>query len=293
MALPRPRRSVLYMPGSNARALEKAKTLPVDALILDLEDAVAPEVKAEAREQVAAAVKTRSYGHREVVMRINGLDTPWGADDLKAAAAAAPDAVLIPKVSTADDIAQVAEVLNRSGTPETTTTWAMMESPLAVLDPLGVTKAARDPSNRLSCLVMGTNDLAKETRMRIIPGRANMMGWLADCVIAARAMGVDILDGVYNDFRNDDGLKEECDQGRDLGMNGKTLIHPGQVAICNAAFSPSEAEVADARAIIEAFDLPENRDKAAINLNGRMVERLHAEIAQRVVDLADAIAAQG
>ena len=289
----RPRRSVLYMPGSNARALEKARTLPADVLILDLEDAVAPAVKAAARSQVAAAVADRAFGLREVVVRINALDSDWGRDDLVAIAPAGPDAILVPKVSSADMIAIVQDLAEAAGAPAAMRLWAMMELPVAVLDPLAIARAAEATDSRLAALVMGTNDLAKETGMRLVAGRAPMLGWLANCVAAARAARLAILDGAYNDFRDDEGLAAECEQGRDLGMDGKTLIHPNQLATCNRVFSPSADEVETARRVIEAFAKPENRGLAAIEVDGRMVELLHAEIAQRTLAMAAAIGALG
>lgn len=290
-SLIRPRRSVLYMPGSNARALEKARTLPVDAVILDLEDAVAPDAKEVAREQVASAIKAGGFGRREVIARINGLDTPWGAADVKAVAAAGPDALLAPKVSSPADVARSAAALAAAGAPERTRLWAMMETPLAMLTAQAIAATAADPLNRLDCFVMGANDLAKETRARFVPGRAPMLSWLQTCLAAARAYGLDIIDGVYNALSDEAGFRAECEQGRDLGFDGKTLIHPAQVATANRVFAPSGEDVARARAVIAAFALPENRDKGAIQVDGRMVERLHADMARRTVTIAQAIAA--
>ncbi|OYX02778.1 MAG: CoA ester lyase [Bosea sp. 32-68-6] len=285
----RPRRSVLYMPGSNARALEKAREIAADALILDLEDAVAPEAKAAAREQVCAAVKAGGYGRRELVIRTNGVDTPWFGADLAAAVAADPDAILIPKVSTPETLQQIDATLDRLKAQPGLRVWAMIETPLAILQAETIARAARDPGSRLACFVLGTNDLAKETRARFVPGRAPMLPWLTSAILAARAHGLDILDGVYNDLKNEDGFQVECEQGRDLGFDGKTLIHPAQVATANAAFAPDEAELAQAKAIIAAFALPENQGKGAIQLGGRMIELLHAEMAKRVVALSEAI----
>lgn len=293
MTVIRPRRSVLYMPGSNARALEKAKTLPADALILDLEDAVAPDAKDLARKQVADVVKAGGFGPREVVIRINGLDTGWGAADMKAAAAAGPDAILVPKANSGADIAGAARAMVDAGAPAHTALWAMMETPLAMLQALDVARAAADPANRLAVFVMGTNDLAKETRARFVPGRAPMLAWLQTSLAAARAFGVEIVDGVYNDLSDAHGFLAECEQGRDLGFDGKTLIHPNQIETANRVFAPSEEEVARARAVIAAFDLPENADKGALQLDGRMVERLHAEMGRRTVAIAEAVAARG
>jgi len=286
----RPRRSVLYMPGSNARALEKAKTLPADALILDLEDAVAPDAKASAREQVCGAVKAGGYGPREVIIRANGLDTPWGRDDILAAAAARPDGILIPKVSNPETLQEVGKLL--AGAPDNIRVWAMVETPAAMLDIARISAAARDRSTRLACFVMGTNDLAKETRARFVPGRAPMLPWLSLALTAARAEGLDILDGVYNNISDMDGFRAECEQGRDFGFDGKTLIHPTQVEPANEIFAPPAAEVEWARKIIAAFQLPENAGKGVLSVDGKMVEILHAEMGKRVVAVADAIAAR-
>lgn len=287
----RPRRSVLYMPGSNARALEKARTLAADVVILDLEDAVAPDAKAVAREQVAAAVTAGGFGHREVVVRINGLDTAWGKADLSAVAATGPDVILIPKVNGPGDLLGAGRALAAAGTPAHVRVWAMMETPLAMLNAGAIAAAATDATTRLSGFVMGTNDLAKDTRARLVPGRAPMVGWLANCVAAARIHGIDILDGVYNDIGNTDGFQMECQQGVEFGFDGKTLIHPNQIELCNTAFSPSEDEIAQARKMIAAFDLPENKSKGVVSIDGRMVERLHADMARRTVAIAEAIAA--
>jgi citrate lyase subunit beta / citryl-CoA lyase len=290
--LARPRRSVLYMPGSNAKALAKAKTQPADALILDLEDSVAPDQKIAAREQVVQAVRAGGFGSREVVIRVNGPHTPWGEDDLAAASAAQPDAILLPKVDGPGAIMVAARVLREAEAPEGTRIWAMMETPNAILNAGSIASVAADPSSRLAVLVMGLNDLAKETRAKLTPGRPTMTAWLASCVVAARAHGVDILDGVYNDIQDLDGFRLECLQGRDMGLDGKTLIHPSQVDICNDVFAPTSAEVESAAAIIDAFALPENAGKGVIQLNGRMVELLHADMARRTLTIADAIAAR-
>jgi len=284
-----PRRSVLYMPGSNARAMEKARELPADAVIFDLEDAVAPDAKAKARELIVEALKKGGFGSREVLVRINGLDTAWWGDDL-AVAAAGPDAVLVPKVSTPEELRQVAKHLTGVRADAGVRIWVMMETPLAMLNARDIAAAARDRDSRLAGFVMGTNDLAKDTRARIVPGRAPMLPWLMNCVAAARAYGLDILDGVYNDLGNAEGFAAECRQAHELGFDGKTLIHPQQIAPCNAAFSSTEDEVAWARKIIAAFDQPENANKGVIQIDGRMVERLHADMARRTVAIADAIA---
>jgi citrate lyase subunit beta / citryl-CoA lyase len=290
MTVIRPRRSALYMPGSNARALDKAKTLPADALILDLEDSVVPDLKAAARGQACAAVAGGGYGGRELVIRINALDTPWGETDLAAATAAAPDAILVPKVSSAEALAAVGLRLRKLGAAERTRVWAMIETPQAILEARSIASAAHDVDTRLSCLVMGTNDLAKDTRARLLPGRAAMLPWLMTALAAARSSGIDILDGVYNSLSDEAGFRAECEQGRDCGFDGKTLIHPGQIAAANDIFAPSAQEVENARAILAAFERPENRHKGAISLDGRMVERLHADMARRTVALAEAIA---
>ncbi|WP_417767923.1 HpcH/HpaI aldolase/citrate lyase family protein [Stappia sp.] len=289
----RPRRSVLYMPGSNARALEKARTLDVDALILDLEDAVAPDAKDTAREQVREALAAGGYGSRELVIRVNGPATPWGAADLDMAIAARPDAILLPKVSSPADLERVAHKLNAARVPARTALWAMMETPLAMLNAATIAASAANPETRLSCFVMGTNDLAKETRAALVPGRAPMHPWLMTCVAAARAYGIDIVDGVYNTLDDEAGFAAECQEGVEMGMDGKTLIHPRQVAPCNAAFSPADEDIAWARRIIAEFEKPENASKGAIQVEGRMVERLHAQMGARLVAIADAIAARG
>lgn len=287
-----PRRSALYMPGSNARALEKARTLDVDCLILDLEDAVAPDAKAPARQQIVDAVKAGGYGNREVIIRINALDTDWGEDDLKAAVEAGPDAILVPKVNGPADLQRVAHMLSFHGAPKSLKLWAMMETPRAMLNAGAIAACGHDPEVRLACLVMGTNDLAKETRAHLTPGRAAMMPWLMTCVAAARAGGVDIIDGVYNAFQDEEGFAAECRQGREMGMDGKTLIHPKQIPACHSAFSPSAEEVAWARKINGIFNQPENADKGAIQVDGKMVERLHADMGLRVMAIDDAISAR-
>ena len=285
----RPRRSVLYMPGSNARALEKAKTLSVDGVILDLEDSVAPDAKETARKQVVDAVKAGGFGKREVFVRVNGVDTPWHADDLAAAAHAAPDAILVPKIVNPEMLEMIGRRLLDMGTDHKTRVWAMIETPLAIFNILSIAAEAKDSESRLSGFIMGTNDLAKDTRARLVPGRAPMLSWLSTCVAAARIYGIDILDGVYNDIGNADGFEMECRQGVELGFDGKTLIHPNQIEPCNTAFSPAADEVAWARKMIAAFDLPGNKSKGVVSIDGRMVERLHADMARRTVAVAEAI----
>jgi citrate lyase subunit beta / citryl-CoA lyase len=285
----RPRRSVLYMPGSNARAIEKARSLPADGVILDLEDAVAPDAKEQARKQVTDAVKAGGFGTREVFIRVNGIDTQWHADDLAAAAHAGPDAVLIPKIGRVDQLELIGQRLLDMKTDHKTRVWAMIETPEAIFNINALAAEARDSETRLAGFVMGTNDLAKETRARLLPGRAPMLPWLATCLLAAHAHGIDILDGVYNNLSDAKGFEEECIQARDMGFDGKTLIHPNQIEPCNGVFSPGADEVAHARKLIAAFDLPENKDKGVVQVEGRMVERMHAEMARRTVAIAEAI----
>ncbi|MDF1687528.1 MAG: CoA ester lyase [Parvibaculaceae bacterium] len=286
----RPRRSVLYMPGSNARALEKAKTLSADTLILDLEDAVAPDAKADARAQVCAAVKAGGYGKREIIIRVNGLDTEWGAADIEAAVAAGPDGILVPKVSGPEDVDQIEAALSAAGAPTDLQMWAMMETPLAMLQAQQIAAKSQEPGSHMTAWVMGTNDIAKDMRSAHTPDRQPMMTSIGLCLLAARAYGLVVLDGVYNDIKDADGFQAVCEQGRDLGMDGKTLIHPSQLAPCNEVFSPDPADVAFARQTIEAFELPENAGKGVLKVEGRMVELLHAEIAKRTVAIAEAIA---
>ena len=278
----RPRRSALYMPGANERALEKAKTLPADALILDLEDAVAPEAKPAARERVCAAVASGEYGRRELTIRVNGLDTPWHDEDLRAAAKAGPDAVVVPKVNSAADVHAVERVLEQAGAPDRTRIWAMVETPVAILHAKEIAAA----SSRLTVLVMGTNDLAKELQAQHVPGRAPLLTGLSLCLLAARAYGKQILDGVYNDVKDLDGFAAECRQGREFGFDGKTLIHPGQLEPCNRAFSPSEAEIERSRRIIAAFEEATARGDGVVTVDGRMIENLHVEDARRLLALA-------
>jgi citrate lyase subunit beta/citryl-CoA lyase len=287
----RPRRSLLFMPGSNARALEKARTLPADGLILDLEDAVAPDAKQAARDQIAQAVAARGFGRREVIIRINSLDSAWWEDDLAMAAKAGPDGILVPKVSRVADLRLIADRLGAAGAAPTLRVWAMIETAPAILHAEELAAQAREPSMRLAGFVFGPNDIARETRIRMVPGRSAMLPIITHCVLAAHAHGIEMLDGPYGDIGNMEGLREECAQSVDLGFDGKTLIHPSHLAICNDAFTPPADEVAMARKIVAAFELPENASRGAIQLDGRMVERLHAEIATRTIAIADAIAA--
>ncbi len=286
----RPRRSVLYMPGINERALEKAKTIAADSLILDLEDSVAPDAKKQARELVLQAIRGGGYGNRELVMRVNGLETPWGARDLSAAATSGAHAVLLPKVSRPGDIISSNKVLQAAGAPASLQIWAMIETPASILNIREIAEVGGMRDVNLTCFILGTNDLLKESRALAHDNRVAVIPWLAMTVAAARAFQLDVIDGVYNNFRDEDGLRGECEQGRTLGMDGKTLIHPSQVAPCNDIFSPSESEVDWARQIIAAFAEPDNAGKGVITINGRMVERLHEVMARRTVAIADAIA---
>jgi citrate lyase subunit beta/citryl-CoA lyase len=284
----RPLRSALYMPATNPRALEKAKSLSVDAVIFDLEDAIAPDIKEEARDRACEAVRAGSYGDRQVAIRVNGIATPWGEEDLEAAVAAEPDAILVPKINSSEDIDMLSQTIAAGGSGRTRL-WVMIETPLAILNIALIASASQSSGSRLSCFMMGTNDLEKETRARLRPGRAAMRAWLSQCVCAARAYGLSILDGVYNDFADDDGFRAECDQGLELGMDGKTLIHPRQIDICNQVFSPSHEEVAWARRIVDAFDRPENASVNVMAIDGKMVERLHADLARQTIAIAEAI----
>jgi len=283
----RPRRSVLYMPGANERALEKAQTIPADALILDLEDAVAPDAKPEARERVCAAVTSGAYGDRELTIRANGIGTPWHDDDLRAIAAAGPDAVVVPKVDSAADVHQIEKALEAGGAPDRTRIWAMLETPVAVLHAMEIASA----SERLTVLVMGTNDLVKELHAARVASRAPLMASLGICVLAARAAGRAILDGVYNDIKDPDGFLAECRQGAEMGFDGKTLIHPSQVEPCNEAFSPAPEEADKARRIIAAFEEAQAEGRGVVTVDGRMIENLHVDEARRVLAIQEAISA--
>ncbi|GAA4121166.1 CoA ester lyase [Nocardioides fonticola] len=280
-----PLRSVLYMPSSNEKALEKAKTLPIDGVIFDLEDAVAPDAKPSARESAAAAVASGEYGRRTLTIRVNGIGTQWHDDDIRAAAQAGPNAVVVPKVNSAAEVGQLVDALEKAGAPDHTTLWAMIETPVAILDALAIARA----SQRLSVLVMGTNDLVKELYAEHVPGRAPILPSLHTALLAARAAGIAILDGVYNDVKNIDGFLAECEQGRQMGFDGKTLIHPGQIEGANAAFAPSEQAVADARGILEAWEA--GAGSGVVTYNGRMVENLHVESATRTLRIHEAITA--
>lgn len=282
----RPRRSVLYMPGSNARALEKAKTLPADAFIFNLEDAVSPTAKDTARDQVVQAVQSKAYGGRGITVRVNGPGTPWHEQDLLAVARAAPDAILIPKVSSPEMILQIEERLGAVAEARDVRLWAMMETPSAVLNAARIASA----SPRLQVLVLGTNDLARELRVGPTADRSPLLTALQMCVLAGRAAGLDVVDGVYNDIADAEGFVRECEQGRRLGFDGKTLVHPSQVEPCNRAYSPSADETAYARRILEAFEAARAEGRFVITVDGKMVEELHLENARRSLQLADAIA---
>ena len=288
----RPRRSVLYVPANNPRGVLKSRTIDADVIVLDLEDSVAPADKPAAREAAVQAVVQGGFGHRELVVRINALDTPWGREDLFAVAAARPAALLLPKVQRPGDVMFAAHDLSRAEVPESVRLWAMVETPGAVLSVGDVARTAADPASRLDVLVVGTNDLAAELRLRVGPGREPLLVWLAACVAAARCYGLDVIDGVFNGLDDPRGLAAEAAQGRDYGMDGKSCIHPGQVAACNAAFSPSAEELDAARRIVDAFDRPEAGSVNVMRIDGRMVERLHAEAARRVLALAEALAAR-
>lgn len=282
----RPRRSVLYMPGSNQRALDKARTLPADGVILDLEDSVAPDAKALAREQIVAAVSAGGYGQREVVIRVNGLGTPWGKDDVRAVVGAGADAILFPKIESVLQVHEALEALDSAGAPAGLGLWIMVETPRAILDIDAVTGA----DAHLGCIVMGTSDLAKDMRVRHTPDRIGFVAALSLCVTAARAHGVDIIDGVHLDLQDDAGHRSACEQGRDMGFDGKSLIHPKQIADANEVFAPSAAEVDNAYVIIEAWQAAQAEGKGVVVVNGRLVENLHVEEARRNIALAEAIA---
>ena len=285
MAAYRPRRSVLYLPASNARALEKAKTLPCDAVILDLEDAVAPDHKPAARQAAVEAVRTGGFGRRELAIRVNAVGTEWHEADLAAACGAGPDAVVVPKVDSGETVRALAAAFQTYGAAARTALWAMVETPTAVLHAAEIASA----SDRLTALVMGTNDLVKELGVEHVPGRLPLQTSLGLTVLGAKAAGVVVLDGVYNDLANSDGYLDECRQGRALGFDGKTLIHPTQVAAANATYVPSPEAVEDARGLLEAWRV--GQGAGVVTYRGRMVENLHVSTAERVLALHDAIAA--
>jgi citrate lyase subunit beta/citryl-CoA lyase len=283
----KPRRSVLYMPSSNERALEKAKSIACDALILDLEDAVAPDAKPGARLNAVAAVRSGEYGNRELTIRVNSIGTAWHDEDIAAAAQAGPQGIVVPKVNSAEEVRTLVAAIEAAGAPEHTRLWAMVETPEAIFNVREIATA----SPRLAVLVMGTNDLVKETYAEHVPGRAPLLTALSLSLLAARAAGIAILDGVYNDVKNLDGFLAECEQGRQLGFDGKTLIHPGQVEGANEAFAPSDKAVDDARGLIAAWE--DGQGSGVVTYNGRMVENLHVESARRTLSVAQAIAELG
>lgn len=283
----RPRRSVLYMPSSNERALEKAKTLPVDALILDLEDAVAPDAKEQARDNACAAVQSGEYGRSELTIRVNGIGSEWHDADMAAASAAGPDAIVVPKVNSADEVRQLVAAMEAAGAPERTKLWAMIETPVAVLHAEEIARA----SERLTVFVMGTNDLNKELGAELVPGRQPLLTALSMTMLGARAAGVAVIDGVWMDVKDLDGLRDECVQGRQMGFDGKTLIHPGQVEVTNEVFAPSPEQVEDARGVIAAFEEAVAQGKGVATYKGKLVENLHVDTARKVLATAAAIEA--
>ena len=281
----RPRRSVLYMPGANERALEKAKALDVDALILDLEDSVSPDAKVDARARVCAAVQSGEYGYRELVIRTNGLDTEWHADDLAAASKAGPDGILVPKVNSADEVRQIEAAMVAAGAPESTKIWAMIETPTAIRNVFDICAA----SDRLAVLVMGTNDLVAELHAAHVPGRAPILTPLSRAKLGAAEAGKVILDGVYNDVKNEVGFEAECEQGRDFGFDGKTIIHPSQIEPTNRIFAPSTEAIDHARDVIAAFEEATAASKGVVTVNGKMIENLHVRDAERILAFAEVI----
>ena len=282
----RPRRSVLYMPAANERALEKAKDIQADALIFDLEDAVAPDSKEIAREQACVAAASSDYGNRELTIRCNGLDTPWGREDVLAAAAAAPAAVVIPKVDGPAYLDQISDLLDQGGAPSSTQIWAMVETPVGILN---VDQIAHH--KRMSVMVLGTNDMAKELRATVTAGRATLVPYLSMCLLSARAADVGILDGVYNDIKDELGFEAQCVQGAEMGFDGKTLIHPNQVAPTNKIFSPSMDELDFHRRVIEEFEAAEKDGRGVLTVDGKLIENLHVDEARRALSIAEAIAA--
>ncbi len=284
----RPRRSVLYMPGANERALEKAKALEVDALILDLEDSVSPDAKVEARDRVCAAAQSDEYGYRELVIRTNGLDTQWHADDIAAASKAGPDGILVPKVNSADEVRQIEAAMVAAGAPESTLIWAMIETPTAIRNVYEIASA----SDRLAVLVMGNNDLVAELLSVHQPGRAPILTSLSLALLGAREAGKVILDGVYNDVKNAEGFEEEAEQGRDFGFDGKTIIHPSQIEPTNRIFAPSDKAIEHAKEVIAAFEEATAASKGVVTVNGRMIENLHVRDAERILAFAETIASR-
>lgn len=284
----RPRRSVLYMPGANERALEKAKTLEVDALILDLEDSVSPDSKADARDRVCAAARSGEYGYRELVIRTNGIDTDWHADDLAAASKAGPDGILVPKVNSADEVRQIEAAMIAAGAPDSTLIWAMIETPTAIRQVHEIAAA----SDRLAVLVMGNNDLVAELHATHVAGRAPILTAMSLALLGAAEAGKAILDGVYNDVKDAEGFEAECEQGRDFGFDGKTIIHPAQIEPANRIFAPSPGDIEHAREVIAAFEEAMAAGKGVVTVNGRMIENLHVRDAERILAFGQAISAR-
>ncbi|ESY39381.1 HpcH/HpaI aldolase/citrate lyase family protein [Mesorhizobium sp. RSR380A] len=287
----RPRRSVLYVPASNNKALAKIATLACDAVIIDLEDAVAPADKVAARDKLAGIFASRPKRRCEMIVRVNALSSEWGNDDLLAAAKFEPDGILLSKVATPRDILEVGDVLDDNFAPDGVKLWAMIETPKAMLNIGAIAELGRDRASRLNCFVAGTNDLVKETGILATPDRRYLVPWLMQMVLAARAGGIDMLDGVSNDFRDLDAFARECTEAAAMGFDGKTLIHPAQIEAANRAFAPTPEALVEARAVKDAFALPENAGKGVIALNGRMVERLHLAQAEKLLAKAAAIGA--
>ncbi len=285
----RPRRSVLYLPGSNARALEKARDLPADGLILDLEDAVAPEAKESARQMVAEAVRARTFGHREVVVRVNGLDTTWGHDDVLALAKAGADAILFPKIQSPADVRAAVAALDRAGAPASLPVWIMAETPRCILH----VDAIAGSSHRLACIVAGTSDLTRELRARHTASRDSVYSALSLIVLAARAHGLDVLDGVHLDLNDETGFAFTCEQGRNMGFDGKTLIHPKQIETANGAFAPSATELALAQKVVTAWKEARAAGKGICVVDNRLIEKLHVEEFERLLALDTAIGLLG
>ncbi len=289
----RPRRSVLYVPATNDKALAKIGSLSCDAVVVDLEDSVGPAEKEAARDSLKRFFAGRSWSGREIVVRVNALSSEWGADDLRFAGSLAPDAILLPKIDMPRDILEANDALDDADVPEATALWAMIETPRAMLNISAIAELGRDRASRLACFVAGTNDLVKETGTRDTPDRRYLTPWLMQMVLAARAGGIDVLDGVFNDFRDLDAFTRQCGESADMGFDGRTLIHPTQIAPANAAYSPPAEAVADAEAIVSAFARPENAGKGVIQIEGRMVERLHRDQAERLLARVAAMADRG
>ena len=285
----RPRRSALYIPASNSRALEKSKNLAADAFIYDLEDSVAPDQKSEARNQIYKFILENPKDIREKIIRINAFDTDWGKKDLEALVNLEVNAILLPKVQSKADIESIYQYLDQKNCNTNLKVWAMMETPMAVLNAGEISSMAHEQSKRLECLVLGTNDLSKETGARIIENRQPVLSWLSTCVLAAKAYKIDILDSVFNNFEDSEGLRSECEDSRDMGMDGKTVIHPDQISIANEVFLPLPDEVEWSEKIIQHFSKPENDNKGAISIDGKLVERLHKDMAEQTIKKVEAI----